>query len=66
MMIGNSNEGLRVQLQEGDPDLVQSVFTDVLEPPASDDEELAVTQEPTVLINLQWIKMLYNVLYAVL
>lgn len=42
-MMGNNDEALRVLLEEGDPDLEQTVFADASEPSATDDEELVIT-----------------------
>lgn len=38
MMMGNNDEALRVLVQEGDPDLEHTVFADVIEPSAMDDD----------------------------
>lgn len=65
-MMGNNDEALRVLLLEGDPDLEQTAFADVADPSSSDDAEHVVTQEPAVLFDIKWVRMLYNFLPAVL
>lgn len=64
--MGNDDETLRVILNDDDPDIEQTTFTDGTRPAVSDDDEYAVhTRESAVIFSLKRVRLMYSVVSTV-